>query len=473
MAANPKLLDFVYCELLREKERRGYSAEDQWEVELRLRNRGLPAYPLICERARTLLPPEERRDILAPLQNLRRIQFLLLFLFFIFGCISGAQVFVAVNAAAANFFWLLLALVGLNLTSLLVWLVLLFTPATDMIGSTLRRFFYWIMRGKTVTNPALLVWRRAFFESSAGKWHLSLLLHGIWIVLLLGFLLATGLMLATRQYDFVWETTILRPDTFVSLTQWLSWLPAHLGVAVPDSEQVAVSQLGGSPGEPALVRILWSNLLLSSLIFYGLAPRALALLGTLVLRHRGWSKLRPDLSLPYYIRLKDRLSPSALQEGILDADDHSRSQSPQDSGIPDCDLRNILHIENIYLVGLEWAAPWPPDLSVLKLQQLRIGHVGPNVTDRRSRDLLRSEQDHVRSQPVIVIARLEATPDRGVQQILRSLAATASELRLMLVDLAPGLSNESRYRDWQSTASAAGIEPAFVCVHRVGMTADV
>ena len=58
------------------------------------------------------------------------------------------------------------------------------------------------------------------------RWGLGLLVNALWALAMLAALVTLLLLLATRRYGFVWETTLLSGDAFVALTHLLGALPA-------------------------------------------------------------------------------------------------------------------------------------------------------------------------------------------------------------------------------------------------------
>src|SRR3546814_8950143 len=59
----------------------------------------------------------------------------------------------------------------------------------------------------------------------------------------LGSMLVTLLaLLSARRYQFNWETTLLSPDAFVSITSWLGGLPGLLGFTMRSEEHTSELQ---------------------------------------------------------------------------------------------------------------------------------------------------------------------------------------------------------------------------------------
>ncbi|WP_371318877.1 DUF2868 domain-containing protein, partial [Pseudomonas sp. F1002] len=159
--------------------------------------------------------------------------------------ISGAGLAFAAlgnGLAPVNVFWALGSLLGLNLILLLSWaLGLLFAGEH---GASLGRLWLWLSEKlardakAAQLAPALLLLLQ---RRKLNRWAVGVLVNSLWLLALLSALVILLTLLATRRYGFVWETTILRADTFVAVTQTLGALPALLGFNVPTVEMIRAS----------------------------------------------------------------------------------------------------------------------------------------------------------------------------------------------------------------------------------------
>ena len=77
------------------------------------------------------------------------------------------------------------------------------------------------------------------------RWGLGVLAHGLWALAMLAALASLLLMLATRRYGFVWETTILGGDSFIALTRALGAVHFEQIRVEPDGRAV-IRHMGGS-----------------------------------------------------------------------------------------------------------------------------------------------------------------------------------------------------------------------------------
>lgn len=125
-------------------------------------------------------------------------------------------------------------------------------------------------------------------------------------------------MLATVHYQFIWATTLLTPDRFVTLASTLGVLPAWLGFHGPAADMVRSSN--GSISLPATVQTQWSLWLMGVVLAYGLLPRLVALPLCATKITRALRQLRVDPLQPGLDTLRPRLLPDVTclgNEGIL------------------------------------------------------------------------------------------------------------------------------------------------------------
>ncbi|MEX5378588.1 DUF2868 domain-containing protein, partial [Escherichia coli] len=119
-----------------------------------------------------------------------------------------------------NVFWALGSLLGLNLLTLLGWLLGLLLTG-DSSGA-LGRLWLWLSeklardaRAAQLATALLSV----LHQRRLGRCLLGTGVHALWLLAMTRALLTLLALLATRRYGFVWETTILGENAFVGLTQ--------------------------------------------------------------------------------------------------------------------------------------------------------------------------------------------------------------------------------------------------------------
>ncbi len=351
-----------------------------------------------------------------------------------------------------NVFWALGSLLGLNLLTLLGWLLGFFLAGDS--GAALGRLWLWLSQklardARAVQlAPALLA---VLDQRRLGRWLLGFGVHGLWLVAMSSALLTLLMLLATRRYGFVWETTILGDATFINLTQALGVLPSWLGFSVPDIDQIRAS---GALDSSALAGSVdtapqsWAGWLVGVVLVYGLLPRLLLALLCLWRWRRGRAQLRLDLQLPAYRLLRERLQPSAERLGINDAAPpqlHAPSAGAQLDGS-----------EGAVLVGIELdqSHAWPPKLPK------SVADAGV-LDDREQRRRLLEQLTRFPPQRLAIACDPRRSPDRGTLALIGELSRCAAHSRVWLLQPPVGESLDSnRLQDWRQALDGLGLTHA-------------
>lgn len=189
-----------------------------------------------------------------------------------------------------NFFWILVAILGMNTLMLLVWLW------WTLIGKPRKSFFLPLLFPKQ-NNLVAQTWVQLYVEQAASPhfiWRKNVYNHQFALCGLLGMLAATLLLFTVRQYSFNWESTLLSNQSFANSVQVLAWLPEKLGFAVPQTTAI----IAGRNVHDTMNAASWASLLLGCMVCYGLLPRLAAWLFC-------WLKCRQypaelNIKLPYY-----------------------------------------------------------------------------------------------------------------------------------------------------------------------------
>ncbi len=343
-----------------------------------------------------------------------------------------------------NVFWALGSLLGLNLLTLLGWL-LGFLFAGDA-GGALGRLWLWLSEklardARAVQlAPALLA---ALEQRRLGRWLLGLGVHGLWLVAMGSALVTLLALLATRRYGFVWETTILSEGTFVGLTQALGMLPSLLGFSVPDIEQIRAS--GDLANGVESARQSWAGWLVGVVLIYGLLPRLLLALLCLWRWRRGRAQLRLDLQLPAYRLLRERLQPPSEHLGITDA-------APTQLHAPNAGAQ-LDGSEGAVLVGIELdqSQPWPPKLPK------SVADSGV-LDDRDQRRRLLEQLTRFPPQRLAIACDPRRSPDRGTLALIGELSRCAAQSRVWLLQPPAGEALDNhRLQDWQLALDGLGL----------------
>ena len=382
----------------------------------------------------------ERDGMLDALRHWKQGARLALIALAILAVISGAGLAFAAlgdGQTPVNVFWALGSLLGLNLILLISWaLGLVFAGES---AASLGRLWLW-MSEKLARDaqaaqlaPALILLLQ---RRRLNRWALGALVHGLWLLALVSALVLLLMLMATRRYGFVWETTILGSDTFVSLTQTLGTLPALLGFSVPSEAMIRAS------GDSALVvesaRQAWAAWLVGVLLVYGIVPRLILALVCFSLWKRGRAGLSLDLSLPGYGELRERLMPSSERLGVSDAAPESLPQIAPQHGSQDSEGALLVAIE------LDDDQPWPPALPAT------VADAG--ILDcRESRQKLLEQLTRFPPARLVIACDPRRSPDRGSLALIAELARCAGRTRVWLLAAPAGqYLDAERVSDWHA-----------------------
>ena len=381
------------------------------------------------------------------------------------GAATARTAFASADGTLVNVFWLLAGLLGLHVASFAAWMVLMLSRPRRAGGGLMGIAVLWLWRqaGQRIgAGPYRLAALRALAtrwgQGGAGRWLASALSHGLWTAYLLGALAMTLALLSAQSYVFVWETTILDAADYVWLTDALAMLPAALGIAMPDRAAVLAARWPGAP--EADHAVLWSSLLVWSILLYGLLVRLGALAISMVLARRA-GRGAPDLADPYYARLATLLSPMVAAVRVVDGDGDAAAvpeTAPDLGPLPPPPPAGA-----VYLLGWEVDLPeagWPP--PGVPPQAVDLGRRdGRGDLDEAVAKLTGSADTLAR---LVVVLDLRQTPDRGVTAVLSTLHA-AAQGRLAIAfsgagaleDRMPAGDAETRIADWVAAALAAGV----------------
>ncbi|MGE8361837.1 DUF2868 domain-containing protein [Pseudomonas sp.] len=335
-----------------------------------------------------------------------------------------------------NVFWALGSLLGINLLLLLGWALSLLSRDS---AAPLGRLWLWLSeklaRDAQAVHlaPALMLLLQ---RQRLSRWGLGLVVHGFWLATLTSALVTLLVLLATRRYGFVWESTLLGGETFITLTQALGSLPALLGFSLPDADLIRSS--GDSAVASESARLNWAGWLIGVVIVYGLLPRLLLALLCLWRWRRGRSALQLDINLPGYSLLRDRLMPGSERLGVCDAAPEQLYQ-PEAGG-------NTLDSQGALLVAVELdeRRPWPPALPK--------GVASAGVIDsREQRRQLLDQLTRFPPERLLIACDPRRSPDRGSLALLGEMARTAATTRVWLLPAQPGEALDSdRLGDWHT-----------------------
>jgi hypothetical protein len=370
-------------------------------------------------------------------------------------------VYAITDTHTINIYWLLLVLLGFNFISMLIWLIGISLNMEGLIGGVSARLTQWLQsvfqhrnteakaQTRNLTALADRSWMKCSYSATVGKWQLSKIVHQLWLVYLLAGLGSLLLMLMVRQYDFVWGTTLLSDSAFVSLSEFLSQPLSVMGFSTPTVEQVQASRLGATLASSAEIRASWAQFLLGSLLLYGILPRGLLLVWSMLMSARARALFKLDLYLPYYINLRQRLMPLASHGQVVDADTSPPAQSETSEQVP---------ASHPLPEQTKWAAVELGDNISWPISSIGSAENLGQVIDRET---LASTLQHIQQNScneLAVAVAASRSPDRGIQRAIASLVSNCKQRWLVLLHLPDETEASSkRLAAWYRLAEACDI----------------
>jgi len=426
--------------------------------------------PLLLERAKQLDQGLQISALFTHFKLLTKTLFALFaVLLLVLGASSIGQIFFSEQDSQINFFWAFGLFFIPNLLALCLWLFL-FLQKNLLSAGWLAHFSLFLL--KTVEKrfnpkatkhahfwPLFKCYFKIILSGDLGRYRLSYFTHLLWLSYFFGATIMLVIMLATHQVDFIWQTSILSQQSFQWLTELLAYIPNLLGIAVPNPEQIQQSHLGAVNvlADAQGSRQVWSSLLISSLLIYGILPRFFLLLLMRFLLIRKTQRFQLTLSQPYYVQLRQQLKPNVTSLGIKDPDhskieaNHPAHMETTKQQLPSC----------FYPVAVELS-----EAQFIECQK-HVKHYSPeqfallkNVCDFQTQQQLLNEIKTIEQKAVVLYITLTRLPDRGLLAFIKSLTSlTSKSVYLLLID--EGLMEESyvnkRCSDWYQLAAQADI----------------
>jgi hypothetical protein len=382
----------------------------------------------------------ERDGMRVALQRWKQGARLALLALAFFAVLSGAGLaFAALGDGQnpVNVFWALGSLLGLNLILLLGW-AMSFSVSGQSTAS-FGRIWLWLSEKlardaqAAQLGPALVVLLQ---RRGMNRWALGALVHSLWLLALTAAMVVLLMLMATRRYGFVWETTILGPETFVSMTQWLSSVPAFLGFTVPTEAMIRASSDSTQVVDAA--RQAWASWLVGVLLIYGIAPRLVLALICLARWRSGRAGLQLDLGLPGFSQLRERLMPSSERLGVTDAAPDQLHQVLPGS--------NTQHSTGAVLVAIELddEQPWPPGMPDTVMN-------AGILDSRESRTKMLDQLTRFPPERLAIACDPRRSPDRGSLALIAEMARCASSTKVWLLPAPAGQQLDAeRLDDWHT-----------------------
>jgi hypothetical protein len=308
-------------------------------------------------------------------------------------------------------------LLGVNLVSLALWLLSLFIGVGS--GGWLAQGWRWLVR-KLVTGPEVALagqaWWSIWQQAGGLRWVLSSVTHACWLLASLTMLVVLSFTLSIRHFSFAWETTLLSADSFIALTQILGAVPQWLGFAIPDSETVRAS--GHLSRNSAQAQALWASWLMGALICYGLIPRTVLFIASLLMVARAWPLTQPQLKSPYYQALLAKMEPAALSPEGLPPPAVKPRYPPQDK------VANSATYA--MMSGIELEGEWPP----LGLGSAIVHTV--MIDSRDTRNMALGQVAQLSPRRLVIACDARHTPDRGTLRLIAELSSYAGKTLVWL-----------------------------------------
>ncbi len=377
--------------------------------------------------------------------------------------VSAAASALGRGAAPVNIIWALGALLGLHTLSFVFWLAgsLWRSPPAAGLGN----LWLWLTRklarapDRALILPALI---NLLAQAGARRAALGLISHAWWTLAFAAALMALLAMLSTAHYQFIWATTLLAPERFVTLSDTLGRLPGWLGFPVPAPD--VVRQSDGSTMLPAVVQTQWSLWLIGAVVAYGLLPRVLALALCAAQVTRARRRLSVDPTLPGLDALRARLLPDLTplgDDGISPSIHQPRIGATEVSDPDDWPHAHRLTGTRPLIAALEWPAnaPWPPttaDAAENALAHQNIEDAGRLDSRAQRRALL----DALAAHPIrklLLACDAHMTPDRGVIGAVADLSRYAGHTRIWLAPAVPQDTRPARDTQWREQLVLAGL----------------
>ena len=378
---------------------------------------------------------------------------------------------VAGSHHTVNIYGLLLVLLGFNFISMLLWLTGVSLNMKGLTSGALARLTSWLPSyfgnknnpDSEVGAQADRAWFACNFSGRVGKWQFSRVTHRLWLVYLFTGLIFLVLLLMVRQYDFVWGTTLLSDNLFVKLTDILSAPLQALGFTTPTPEQVQDTRIGAGQLLTVEHRSRWAQFLLGALLCFGILPRILFWLWSVLMHANARRHFTLDYYLPYYIRLRQQLMPLATHGQIIDAD----TSPPIVSETPTKTTAQHV-LPDVLLEKAKWIAVelgnninWPP-VSVF---------AGNNLGQILDRDSMTRILNNLQQTTSVIAVTVSAArpPDRGVQRMIAQLTSSSEQCWLVLLkNNADETITTTRLAAWYRLAETCGI----AADHVISMSAN-
>jgi len=446
-------------------------------VEQELSSKDLTFLDKASERAQSILSITDiGNDMQRVRSSMKWIEFALYMVMAILGGFAVTKLFTA--SGQINIFKIILLLLGVNLISMFLYCLGVFKK--QAMPSIPTSIFKLINQAKGLLKSSapqslesktiISSWAKMNLSGSVGKWTFARMINAAWSSYLFGGLLALLTVLSFKQVEFIWGTTILSSDSFLSLTRWLAYLPEMVGLTPPTEEQIISSRLTQVQGALHAfnssvsmdVNRVWAHFLIACVLLYAVLPRFVLWLHAV---YKQWSVKRSftyNTNTPYIVNLRERLTPHIERIGITDADTHKTAAfadthlkgsqkgdlNDQSSNVVKASLEKVLP-SKINGAAYEWSAmdEWP--ITSIFTQDFG------NITNRADQKIVLSTIE-LTNIPLAICIKSDQVADRGAQRFFSQLLVK-TDLFLLIISDTPLATDKVRWAEWVSLAEQVGI----------------
>lgn len=371
--------------------------------------------------------------------------YLIIALTFILGLLAVPPAFAVSASGSVNIFWLLIIMLGVNGCNLAAWLIGMLA-----IGRNTRSTKGWLLNTLIFVNQKISKHSHINTDTSSAFWHwqcpahsnrwlLSAISHTAWLSYLFAGFLMTLLLLLANQVNFVWETTLLDDQQFLWLTQQLSILPNALGITVPDQIDIFASRVD-IISQTTSTRQHWANLLLASLLLYGVLPRfLLSVFSIAMYRLKRLTLAKTTQELAIERRYQEQTNSQILDpETVIPIiNDHTILASKT---LPPVSSTALGHVWALF----EWSSTIPNSLGG-----------ADSVTTLNDATQQQTFLTAQYSLPIYILVDGRHSPDRGSRRFFINAVKAHPELSLVITCDDQAVFAE----DWQRTGLESGIRP--------------
>ena len=399
-------------------------------------------------------------DASGVLQDLHALRFylkLLVSFLGLLGCAGGlGAAMLSIQSREIEVLAVVASVLAIPTVVLVIWVIIALAPVSKRPSGFLEIIVSQLAKAYPVLGlkgPSQKETVRACLNSlgtPAGRWILSAISHGFWLLYLLSALVLLTIILSVSQYDLGWGSTLLSEAMALSLLRDLSYLPQLLGLVPTQPDQWLAS---GRMGAPTLVmyREQWSAFLLALIFVYGLLPRLIFFLASVLLAWHLSQRMTVSVELPGHFRLKGILMPESLvaEDTKVERPWVPRALRAPPRGASDCISLSIELGPSIQV----------PPLGQSSNGMLHLGCVDTRDEQRRVLAALNARTRPVRY--LIVFCSYQRTPDQGLSSLINDFADVAGGgLLIVLADLGQHEQSKclggSRYDNWVGLSQQTG-----------------